>query len=67
VLEGEDPAAISREEMNRRLGERQRELMRQARSVWDLDFTDYRRAVRAVFDTPAYAAPPVTDGGAPDR
>jgi hypothetical protein len=52
VLEGEDPAAITREEMNRRLGERQRELIRKARSVWDLDFTDYRRAARAVFDSP---------------
>jgi hypothetical protein len=59
VLEGEDPATITREEMDRRLGERQALLMRRARSVWDLDFTDYRRAARAVFDCPPILeAPP---------
>lgn len=59
VLEGENADAIPRAEMDRRLGERQRQLMAAARSVWDLDVTDYRRAARAVFgESPAQLAPP---------
>lgn len=65
VLEGEDPDSIPRAEMDRRLGERQRQIFASARSLWDLDVTDYRRAACAVFGV--LELPPPSVSGRVDR
>lgn len=59
ILDDEDPATLPREELVARIVERDRQLRAKARSVWDLDVTDYRRAARAVFGSAALElAPP---------